>query len=366
MKKNLIITGIGATLLTTGIIGGIWSGINVMPKFINDSRIADEKYQEKETLFNEALSLTGLKLNLPNSDVTIKKSENQNIIIERVGNKEVSSFELKEENGILSVNEIAKQEEHRELKNIDDLVQDFVDDIHKRYYSSVTIYIPNSMDLDIKCDNFVDIDDSVEATNLNITSNNGFHIHELAKIENLNVSSESHLNLEVRSLLGRKNVNINANSITIDSENEDLIIDDIENLIPENLSIKASGRDYENVRILSHIPLAKNLKISSSSNSEIKLPIMDYDFNFDIKANQGIDFNHMRDNEYYYNTELEKYFLDDASQQLKEFKGYLITPTNNKVENQLNETTPTDDTVENQADNKGFSVTINSSSVSFR
>ena len=118
--------------------------------------------------------------------------------------------------------------------------------------------------------------------------------------------------------------------------------------IPENFSLKTNGRDYENIYISSHIPLTKNLKISSLSNTRIKLHILDYDFNFDIKANKGIDFNEMLGNEYYYNTELENYFMDDASQQLKEFKGYLVSTTNKTPIEQSNEATLTNEIPENQ------------------
>ena len=36
MSKKRIVTGIGVVLLTTGIIGCIWSGIVAMPKVINN------------------------------------------------------------------------------------------------------------------------------------------------------------------------------------------------------------------------------------------------------------------------------------------------------------------------------------------
>ena len=46
MNKNRIITSIGVVLLTTGIIGSILSGINTIPKIINNVQMAHEKFNE--------------------------------------------------------------------------------------------------------------------------------------------------------------------------------------------------------------------------------------------------------------------------------------------------------------------------------
>ena len=45
MSKNKVITGVGVICIITGIVGGTWSGIKAIPKFIDNLQEAQKVLQ---------------------------------------------------------------------------------------------------------------------------------------------------------------------------------------------------------------------------------------------------------------------------------------------------------------------------------
>ena len=146
MNKNRIVTGIGVVLLITGIVGSIWSGIEVMPKLINDAQSVQENLNQHEILYKGQIDLAKLNINSKTSNVIIKKYDGKDIIVERSGNKNLSTITTKEGAKELTINE--ELNNNNDLgKSIDDMVRYFVDELYKSNNSDITVYIPDNLDI---------------------------------------------------------------------------------------------------------------------------------------------------------------------------------------------------------------------------
>ena len=98
-----------------------------------------------------------------------------------------------------------------------------------------------------------------------------------------------------------------------------------ESKIPESIKILAQGGYDNSVNINTNLPIAKNLDITSEENVDLKLPISDYKFNFDIKTSNSISFDENSVSKYL-GTSLENYInSNDTEHRLNEksFKGLI-------------------------------------------
>ena len=318
-KKHIAISIIGASLLTIGTVGGIWSGINTMPKVINDIQVGINKQSQEEVIYNSTQNIDKLNIDLTQSHVVIKKHDKQNVIIERSGNKEISNITTENKNNELIIKEETKKVT-RETKSIDDMVRYFINEMYSSYNSQVTIYLPKKVNVDIKTDyNSVSVNNDVILNTLNYETYSGSIVFDSnVNFENLNIKSDTDISLGVDEISGIKNINIISNYVNI-HEGKSIVSEDD---IPENMVIKTNSNDNRDIIIESNIPLAKNFVIESNSRVFIDLPIVDYKFNFDIEASRNIEFE-ADDDEKYYNTPVEKYFVDNNQTLLKEFKGLI-------------------------------------------
>ena len=324
MNRKRIITSVGVILLVTGVVGGTWSGIQAMPTVINNAQEAQSKHSEKEVLYNGELEINKLNIDTCRSYIVIKKHDNQNVLVERSGNKEISTITAKNEDKQLVIKE-DYNEVKIETKNVDDMIRRWVDDMYKPHQSIITVYLPNKVNADIKTerDGFT-VEDDVFLDTLNFETISGYlSLSSDLTLENLNIKSKSDISLGIDEMVGIKNIKITANSVNIHGENS---IED-ETQIPENVEIKATSTYYndESVRINAYSPVAKNLIINTDSGVALELPIVETKFNFDVKSSRGIKFE-SADYEKYNNTSVEKYFKDiyvEESNSIKEFKGLI-------------------------------------------
>lgn len=311
MSKKRIVTGIGVVLLTTGVIGGIWSGILAMPKVINNVQIAQDKLNKEEVLYKGEFNLAKLNINSKVSNVIIRKYDGKNVIVERSGNKDSSTITTKEDNNELTINEETK---HNNIssKSIDDMVRYFLNEMYKPYYSKITVYVPENINIDVNTDHGQLYIDDIDVNNLNYnTSYGSISLNENSNIDNLNIKSYGNISLKVREVYSTNNLNIECSDLNI---YENTIIND-NYKIPENVKILINN-DYidgedDSVVIDTNLPIAKNLDITSNETVELNLPILNYKFNFNIKALNGIYVDEDSKNKYL-DTTLEKYLeLDD-------------------------------------------------------
>ena len=68
MNKGKIVTIIGATLLTVGVIGGVCSGIVAMPTVINNIVNSNNDLNKEEVLYKGQVNLTKLNINAKNNN----------------------------------------------------------------------------------------------------------------------------------------------------------------------------------------------------------------------------------------------------------------------------------------------------------
>lgn len=330
MNKKHIVTSIGVVLLTTGIIGGIWSGIDAMPKVINNIQVAEEKYNEEEVLYKSEINLSKLNINSKVSNVIIKKYDGKEVVVKRKGNKNISTITTKESNSELTINEDFKNNT-KLAKNIDDIVRYFVNEIYTSQYSEMTVYIPENIDLRINTNNGgLYINDDLKLNNVDFNTSYGhISLSENTNTKSLNIKSDSGISLQLSELYCSENVNLKSDSIGI---YDDISVKD-KSKIPENVKILINSDyyDHEALTINTNAPIAKNLEISSNSTVSLELPLLDYKFDFDIKTSRGIGFND--DNyEKYMGTALEQYFKygrnqdeydDDEEYKQKELVGVI-------------------------------------------
>ena len=311
MSKKRIVTGIGVVLLTTGIIGCIWSGIVAMPKVINNFQIAQDELDKEEVLYKGEINLDRLNINSKVSNVIIKKYDGKDIIVERSGNKDSSTITTKEDNNELTINEESKN--HKiSSKSIDDMVRYFLNEMYKPYYSKITVYVPDNININVNTDNGPLYIEDINVNNLNYNTSYGqISLNENSHINNLNIKSYGNISLKVREVYSTNNLNIECSDINI---YEDTIIKD-NYKVPENVKILIN-KDYtdsedDSVVIDTNLPIAKKLDITSNEDVELHLPILDYKFNFNINALNKIYVDEDSKNKYS-DTPLEKYLeVDD-------------------------------------------------------
>lgn len=303
MNKNRIVTGIGVVLLTTGIVGSIWSGIEVMPKLINDAQAVQENLNQHEILYKGQIDLTKLNINSNISNVIIKKYDGKDIIVERSGNKNVSTITTKEGAKELTINEELNNNNNLG-KSIDDIVKYFVDELYTSYTSDITVYVPDNVDINVNTNNGgLTINDiNVNSLNFN-TSNGNIALNENSTIKSLNIKSNSGVSLKVSEVYCIENLSIESNYVNI---YEVTFVKD-ESKIPESVKIAAPDIYGSCVDIDTNVPIAKKLEITSNETVNLNLPILDYKFNFDIKTSNSISFDDYSANKYL-GTSLEKYF----------------------------------------------------------
>ena len=186
MNKGKVVTTIGAILLTTGVIGGAYSGVIAFPTVVNNMQNAESNLNKEEVLYKGQVNLTKLNINAKNSNITIKKYDGQNVIVERGGDKTISTITAKENGNELNITEEAINPHFG--KNIDDMVKNFINHMYLSHHSEITVYIPNNVDINVKTyHGRLNVYDS-NINNLNFNTSSGrLELNENCHINNLNI-----------------------------------------------------------------------------------------------------------------------------------------------------------------------------------
>ena len=320
MNKGKIVTTIGAILLTTGVIGGAYSGVIAFPKVMSNMQNAESSLNKDEVLYKGQVNLTKLNINAKNSNITIKKYDGQNVIVERGGDKTISTIIANESGNELNITEEAIINPHFG-KNIDDMVKNFINHMYLSHHSEITVYIPNNVDINVKTyHGRLNVYDS-NINNLNFNTSSGrLELNENCHINNLNIKSNDLIQLQVSELYRLNNLNVECYSFG--TYKQDIVSD--KSSIPENVNIVANGDCDEAtlVDIDSNLPIAKNLEITSNGNVGLNLPILDYKFNFDVKASNDIYFDEQSKVKYM-GTSVDKYLDSNYRFDKNELKGVI-------------------------------------------
>lgn len=313
MNKKHVITIVGVAFLTVGVVGGIWSGIEAMPKVINNVQIARAKQNEKEVLYNSEEEIVKLNIDATVSNVFIKRHDNPNVIVERSGEKEISNITAESKNNELTIKEEVR-DITKETKNVEDIVRYVIDEMYSSHSSQIVVYLPEKVDADVKTSyTGLMVEDDILLDTLNYETSSGYiTLNSDVNLKNLNIKSTSDVSLATNEISGIKNINVIGNAVYIHGSNSK----EYEADVPEKLEIKTTNKyyGYYDVTINSNTPVAKNLVVDSSATVQIDLPIIDYKFNFDVKSSRGIRYE-SSDYEKYNNTPLEKYFEDESNEE---------------------------------------------------
>ena len=201
------------------------------------------------------------------------------------------------------------------------MVKNFVNEMYSGQRSDITVYVPDNIKINVNTDNgSLNVYDS-NINNLNFnTSIGSIALNENSHINNLNIKSEDFIQLQVRELYRVSNLNVECYSINI--YEQDTVSD--KSSMPENVNIVANGDCDEAtlVDIDSNLPIAKNLEITSNSNVGLNLPILDYKFNFDVKALNSISFD-LNSKVKYMGTSVDKYLKDSYKLDKNNFNGLI-------------------------------------------
>ena len=308
MNKKHIVTIIGVVLLTTGVIGGIISGINAMPSLISKYDEMQSEFNENQVLYDGELNISKLSVELPVSHIEIRHHDKSNILVERVGNKDVSNITINDENNELIISEENKKVK-QDAKNVDDIVQQIIDEIYTNDMSTIVVYLPKEIDIDVKTINgHLNVEKDVVSDTLSFETNNGnISLDPSLSFKNLNIRSKYDISLSTSEMYGIENIKVESSCVYIHDGSS--IYEDLE--IPNKVNIVVSDNDYyQSVNIDTNLPIAKNLTINSNSSVGLDLPILKYKFNFNISALSGISYE-SSDYDKYTGTPLEKYFNEN-------------------------------------------------------
>ena len=277
---------------------------------------------QQEILYKGQIDLAKLNINSKVSNIIIKKYDGKDVIVERSGNKNLSTITTKESGSELTIDEEFNNNNSNLGKSIDDIVRYLVDELYTSHNSDITVYIPENIDINVNTNNGGLYIDGVNANNLNFNTQYGnISLSENSNIKTLNIKSNSDISLKVREVYCIDNLSIESNYVNI---YEGTFVED-ESKIPESIKILAQGGYDNSVNINTNLPIAKNLDITSEENVDLKLPISDYKFNFDIKTSNSISFDENSVSKYL-GTSLENYINSNDTEHIlneKSFKGLI-------------------------------------------
>jgi hypothetical protein len=234
----------------------------------------------------------------------------------------LSTITTKESGSELTIDEEFNNNNSNLGKSIDDIVRYLVDELYTSHNSDITVYIPENIDINVNTNNGGLYINGVNANNLNFNTQYGnISLSENSNIKTLNIKSNSDISLKVREVYCIDNLSIESNYVNI---YEGTFVED-ESKIPESIKILAQGSYDNSVNINTNLPIAKNLDITSEENVDLKLPISDYKFNFDIKTSNSISFDENSVSKYL-GTSLENYINSNDTEHIlneKSFKGLI-------------------------------------------
>ena len=117
--------------------------IEVMPKLINDAQAMQNNLNQQEVLYKGKIDLGQSWIQISKvSNIIIKKYDGKDVIVERSGNKNLSTITTKESGSELTIDEEFNNNNSNLGKSIDDIVRYLVDELYTSHNSDITVYTP--------------------------------------------------------------------------------------------------------------------------------------------------------------------------------------------------------------------------------
>lgn len=318
MNKKLSIFSI--ILVIVGAIGSIYSGLKAIP-YVTDKIYEIKREVEKEqTIYNEQLDINKLNIDTVYTHVIIKKHDEQSVKVVKTGVDNENSYNIESNNKELILKEKDQPNKFNynyKINNLDDLIKLFASKLYERN-QSITVYIPNNVDLNISTkyaslqvkDNILLNDVYFKTIYGNISLP-----REVKNLKILDIVAKDYIRLSMGELLGIENVNVVSDLITIYSNDNDIFIEDIEKYIPNNVNLSTeSSRDSYggSINISTDIPVGNNVNVNGyKSQVELNIPVNKFKFNVDMKASENIEIDDLNNND------------DSGNNIIREIKGTL-------------------------------------------
>lgn len=310
MNKKLSIFAI--VLIIVGLIGSIWSGFFSMPYFINKLQDFDEQVNEENTIYEKNIDIDELNINTNYVNTKIMKSNSNKVMVKAKGLYENMDIQVKDNNKILSVEEVDKKSSMKKIKSIDDFTSKLLENTFSNHTNMIIIYLPKDVNLKITSKSgalMIENDIFLDEFSFETLSGSLSLPSEVKNLNKLNISSQNYVSLQLGEILGIKEVNIYCGDVYIESDKYNL--EDIEKYLPNKVTIKSNNLDDDTINIESNLPISKNLNIDGyKSEVNLNLPLDRYKFKFDINAYENIDLNEF----------LQSNFNNEEEYNLKEFK----------------------------------------------
>lgn len=330
MNKKLTLLSI--VLIIVGIIGSIGFSISSIPYLMDTVSSIEKEVTEESIIFNKEIDINSINVNTQNTDIILKKHNNNNVIVSQTGSKESFNYKIENIDSQLSIvqSELKIKNGYKSIKNLNHLKDYMVENI---YSNEITVYVPSDVNIKVSTkEGTLRIEDDVLLNNVEFnTISGGLSIPKQVKeLDTLNIKSQGMIRLAVLELLGIKDININSNHLEIYSNDDDIFIDNIESYIPENIKIVNNDNHYGNIYIDTDIPIANNLDINAYGYEvSIDFPIERYNINTSLKASDIIGLDNLIQNDIIdlneYNNqeeirEFSKVFKGNLAQSSKEYK----------------------------------------------
>ena len=297
---NKKITIFAVVLIVVGIIGSISSSIAAVPFATRFIKECEKKASKEVVLYEKNFDIKQLDIDTKDLNVEIRKSNSDKVKIVKLGATNSDLIKVEENKNLIKILQ------NRQNKNINIEIQGFGDAIINMMNlgkNKLIIYVPNSVNIQANCRyGDLDISDS-EVLNKKLNFETEYRQLSLPKkiknLDTLNICSNGDVNLKTSEFLGIKNINISTTGgVYLNSEPNEIFIEDVEKFIPENFNITSSSYSID-VNISSSIPVAKNLNIDNKLGSTyLNLPTQRYNILFDLDASDNIYFNNNSDNEH--------------------------------------------------------------------
>jgi hypothetical protein len=297
---NKKISIVAIVMLVVGIIGTAWSFLYATPS-ISDFR-AEKEYQASQeyNIFEEKVDINKLAINSYSTNITIKHHNKDSVLVTKRGVTNNLNYSISNKDKTLIVEEDKNRIYGKEITDIDSMVRTFIDEIFVYEDISIIIYLPNKVDLNLAIGSGdLNIKDDIFLNEFKLTSDSRFIGDSLPKeiqnLKTLNIKSYNDISMPVTSIIGIKDITLTSNSVGIYSNDDEMIIENIESKLPENITIlEQVGDDGRggDVNIDSQIPVAKNLNIEApNSQLTLTLPTNKYKFNYNVHSEQRNDIN---------------------------------------------------------------------------
>lgn len=297
MNKKLSIFAI--VLIIVGLIGAIWSGFFSMPYFINKLQEFDKQVNEESTIYEKNVEIDKLNINTNYVNVKIMKSNSDKIIVKTKGLYENMDIQVKNNNKILSVEEIDNNKSMEKIKSIDDFTSKVIENTFSNHTNMIMVYVPKDVNLNVTTKSgALIVENDIFLDEFFFDTSSGYLSlpSEVKNLDKLSISSQNYVSLQLGEILGIKEVNIYCNDVNIESDKYNL--DDIEKYLPNKFIIKSNNLDNGTVNIESNLPVSKNLTIDGyKSQVNLNLPLDRYKFKIDIKAYERIGLNEFLQND---------------------------------------------------------------------